>query len=584
MKIKIYFLFLFLLGINPTFSQINTGNFTGNLESTFQYLLEDSVIKASQPLEKGLLNSYMNVFYTQGNFKAGMRFESYLPRIQGYPANFDGTGIGMRYVGYDNGFIDLTVGSFYEQFGSGLSLRAYEDRALGYDNMLDGLKLVVRPHKGIVIKGIYGYQRYQFVEGRIDHSPGIVRGFDGELNLNEAITKENFLKTKNGKQVQITLGGSFVSKFQKDDNSTLILPQNVGVYGGRAKLRYGKVYFDAEYMTKGQDPSQDNGYNYNPGHAAVANLGYSQKGLGILLSAKSVDNMSYRSDRTKQLQNVLINYLPSLNKTHTYNLVSSLYPYATQPVGEIAYQFEMLYTFKKNSKLGGKYGTSINFNYSSAYRPMRHTSGINPLDSTGITYTTGLFDMSDSLYWQDFNFNISKKFNKNFNAILSYYNITLNNDVASVTKEVGLIKTNVFVLELGYKINTEQSLRAEFQTLFVNRRDSLENDVRLIDFGNKNTMNYGDARPVDKGDWATLLIEYTINSQWFIALMDQYNFGNPEKKYRAHHPYATVGYVREATRVTASFGRQRAGLFCVGGVCRPVPASYGLTLSVTHSF
>ena len=124
-------------------------------------------------------------------------------------------------------------------------------------------------------------------------------------------------KTKNGKQVQITLGGSFVSKFQKDDNSTLILPQNVGVYGGRAKLRYGKVYFDAEYMTKGQDPSQDNGYNYNTGHAAVANLGYSQKGLGILLSAKSVDNMSYRSDRTKQLQNVLINYLPSLNKTHT---------------------------------------------------------------------------------------------------------------------------------------------------------------------------------------------------------------------------------------------------------------------------
>ena len=76
----------------------------------------------------------MNVFYTNGNFKAGMRLESYLPRIQGYPNRFDGTGLGMRYVGYANDFVDVTLGSFYEQFGAGLSLRAYEDRALGYDN------------------------------------------------------------------------------------------------------------------------------------------------------------------------------------------------------------------------------------------------------------------------------------------------------------------------------------------------------------------------------------------------------------------------------------------------------------------
>jgi hypothetical protein len=560
------------------FSQQNGGNFTGNMETTFQYLNEDSIIKATQPDSKGLLNSYMNVFYTNGHFKAGLRFESYLPRIQGYPSNFDGTGIGMRYVGYDNGFIDITLGTFYEQFGSGLALRAYEDRALGYDNVLDGARVIVRPRAGIVIKGLYGYQRYQFIAGRIDHSPGIVRGFDGEIHLNEVISKMGESK------LDVVFGASFVSKYQKDDNSALILPENTGAYGGRTKLRYGRISFDAEYIFKGQDPSQDNGYSYNNGFAAVANLGYSQKGLGILLSAKSVDNMSYRSDRTKQLQNVLINFLPALNKTHTYNLVSSLYPYATQPVGEIAYQADVYYTFKKGSKLGGKYGTSINVNFSTAYRPMRHTSGIDPLDSTGITYTTGLFDMSDSLYWQDINFNITKKFSKNFNAVLSYYNIILNNDVATVTKEKGLIKTNVFVLEAGYKFANKQSLRVEYQMLFVNRRDTANNDVRLIDFGNKNTIKYADGRPVDQGDWATLLIEYTINSHWFVSVMDQYNFGNPDSHHRPHHPYLSVGYIKDATRITASYGRQRAGLFCVGGVCRPVPASNGLTLSVTHSF
>ena len=150
----------------------------------------------------------------------------------------------------------------------------------------------------------------------------------------------------------------------------------------------------------------------------------------------------------------------------------------------------------------------------------------------------------------------------------------MNNDVATVTKEKGFIKSNVFVLEMAYKFENKQSLRAEFQTLFVNRRDTLGNEVGFFKGGT----------PVDKGDWATVLLEYTINSHLFVSVMDQYNFGNPVVDHRAHHPYVSVGYIREATRLTLSYGRQRAGLFCVGGVCRPVPASNGLTFSFTHSF
>ena len=574
---------LVLLGWSATssFGQVVPGNFTGNIESTFQYLNADSLIGATQPDSKGLLNTYMNVFYTQGNFKAGMRFESYLPRIQGYPATFDGTGLGMRYIGYSNNLVDITLGSIYDQFGSGLSLRTYENMGLGYDSQLDGVRVKVTPKKGFTVKGVYGYLRYAFLDSRIVHSDGIVRGIDGELHLNETF------KSWVAKKLDVTIGASFVSKYQRDDNTTLNLPENVGCYGGRVRVKYGKIAFDGEYVFKGQDPSEDNLYNFNVGHAAVFNLGYSQKGLGILFSAKSVDNMSYRADRTKQLQNVLINYLPSLNKTHTYNLVASLYPYATQPVGEIAFQGEILYTLKKGSKLGGKYGTTVNLNYSSAYRPMRHTSGIDPLDSTGVTYTSGLFDMSDSLYWRDVNFNLTKKFSKNFNITLSYFNITLNNDVATVTKEKGFIKSNVFVVETGYKINNKQSIRMELQTLFVNRRDSVDviNSITgVTEKVERDIPFYQEGRPVDKGDWVTLLLEYTINSNWFISAMDQYNFGNSDKKYRAHHPYFSVGYIQESTRITISYGRQRAGLFCVGGVCRPVPASNGLTFSFTHSF
>ncbi len=531
----------------------NAPNITGNMESTFQFLNEDTLIGANRPASVGLLNSYMNVFYRQGGFKAGMRMESYLPRIQGYPNNFDGTGIGMRYVGYENDFVDITVGNFYEQFGAGLAFRSYEDRALGYDTQMDGARIIIRPAKGMVIKGVYGKNRYQFINGQVVKSAGIVRGADAELHLNEAF------KFMSKYKLDVSVAGSLVSKYQPDDNDEYILPENVAAYGGRIKLRYGKFYMDAEYILKDNDPSIDNGFIYNPGHASVFNFGYSQKGLGILLSGKSVDNMSYRSDRTKQLQDVFINYLPSMNKTHTYNLVASLYPYATQPLGEIAYQAEVLYSLKKGSKLGGKYGTSINANYSIALQPLKHKTGFNmPGDSSRVTYQGRPFDASDSLYWQDFNINISRKFNKKFNMILNYYNITVNNDVAKITNDAkGNINTNIVVAEMGYKFNSKHSLRTEFQVLFTEK---------------------------DKGDWATAVIEYTIAPNLFVSIMDQYNYGNPNPDLQLHYVIGSFGYVREATRITLSYGRQRAGLFCVGGVCRFVPASNGLTLNFTQSF
>ena len=555
MNLKNLLLASFLLGATFLFSQ---GSVTGNAESTFQYLNEDTIIGANQPPTKGLINSYMNVFYTNGNFKAGMRLESYLPRIQGYPNRFDGTGLGMRYVGYKNDFVDVTLGSFYEQFGSGLALRAYEDRALGYDALLDGARIIVKPKAGIVIKGLYGLQRLSFQSGRIVHSDGIVRGIDGEIHLNEA------LKKLNDSELDIVLGASFVSKYQRDDYSALILPENVGCYGGRFQLMYKNFFLDGEYVHKEQDPSIDNKYIYNNGHASVFNLTYTKKGLGLLFSAKSADNMSYRSDRNQILQDALINYLPALNKTHTYNLVATLYPYATQPLGEVAYQVDFLYTFKRKTKLGGKYGTTIGANFSTTYQPKMDASNYNPNDSTRVTYSSTPFVMSDSLYWQDINFNINKKFTKKFSGTLSYYNIKINNDVAKISNDSkGIINAHIGVVEMLFKVARKHSIRTELQGLFV-----------------KPQANGGN----DQGDWFTALIEYTVSPHYFFSFMNQYNYGNSDENKRVNYPIITCGYIKESTRLTLSYGRQRAGLFCVGGVCRFVPANNGLTLSFTQSF
>ena len=44
---------------------------------------------------------------------------------------------------FDN--LTVTAGNFYEQFGSGLILRSFEERTLGIDNALDGLRLKYAP-------------------------------------------------------------------------------------------------------------------------------------------------------------------------------------------------------------------------------------------------------------------------------------------------------------------------------------------------------------------------------------------------------------------------------------------------------
>lgn len=569
----------------------NTLNITGNFETTFQYLNEDSLIAANQPAEKGLMNSYLNVFGTYGNFKAGMRLESYLPRIQGYPNRFDGTGLGMRYVGYANDFVDITLGSIYEQFGSGMALRTYENRALGYDNFLDGVRVIVNPLKGLTLKGVYGYQRYDFKQGRVEHGPGIVRGFDGQLNVNQLVN------SLNDKKLNVTLGGSFVSKFQSDDNETYVLPENVASYGGRIALSYqlkkSRITADGEYIQKKQDPSVDNGFIYNYGHAALFNAGYTRKGFGILLSAKSVDNMSYRSDRNEDLADLLINFLPAMNKTHTYNLVSSLYPWATQPVGEVSFQGELLYTIKKGSVLGGKYGTTINLNYSTSYEPIRR--GVDSvLQSSRIMYSTALLDKSNKKYWQDINISVYRKFNKQMNLRLSYFNISMNNDVNKVADYAhGIIQSNVGVAEIGIIFNKKHSMRIELQGMVINKVKHHWEDISWNEGSQQYDTTSVSARIWnDQGNWATLLIEYNISPNWFFSVMDQYNIKTsvPTMSSLAgaatgvHYYYASLGYIKGATRITVGYGRQRKGLFCVGGVCREVPASNGLTMSITHSF
>lgn len=528
------------------------GHLSGNFQSDLQFYIEDEALdfnlqnpSSGFPNERFLTNGFANIVYTSNNFSSGIRYEAYQNALLGYPAGYKGEGITYRYAQFNKDGLDVTVGNFYEQFGSGMILRAYEERNLGYDNAFDGIRLKYSPYKGVYLKSLVGRQRLFFDKGE-----GLVRAFDGEVSLNESIEKLS------DKTTQILIGASFVSKFQKDLNPQYNLPENVASWANRINVNHGRWNFGAEYVHKYNDPSAVNNYIYKEGNALLVNGSYSKRGFGFSLDAKRIDNMDFRSERDQSLQNLLINFLPALTRQHAYAL-ATIYPYGTITTGEMGMQAELNYKVKKGTLLGGKYGVGIIANYSNVYAIDKHAINANtPIDSTGtLGYTSNFFKVGDEKYFQEFSLEISKKVNKKLKFVGTYINTEYNSSVIVGYDYHGMIYSNIFVLETQYKIKPKHSIRTEFQHLSTKQHE---------------------------GNWAMALAEYTISPHYFFAVQNLYNYGNTDKQL--NYPTVSAGYNKGTSRFALSYGKQRAGIFCVGGVCRNVPASNGLSLSITSSF
>ena len=70
----------------------------------------------------------------------------------------------------------------------------------------------------------------------------------------------------------------------------------------------------------------------------------------------------------------------------------------------------------------------------------------------------------------------------------------------------------------------------------------------------------------------------------FFAFQDMYNYGNQNEDKRLHYSNINIGFLKGSTRFEIGYGKKREGIFCVGGVCKLVPSSNGLNLSITSSF
>ncbi|MBQ2215241.1 MAG: hypothetical protein II416_03045 [Prevotella sp.] len=546
-------LLLFIISISPflniTAQEQKKVTLSGSIQSDMLVPEEDKETGAEKT-EDFLTNTYADLQLQSEYVDAGARLEYMEHPMPGFEKDFKGWGVPNFWVKGKLGNNELTLGTFYEQFGSGFILRTYEERTLGIDNSLLGGRLLLKPTDGVILKVLSGKQRRYWKWNK-----ALVSGADAEISIDQWVPSMRESGTV------LTLGASWVNKYEKNEEKVFVdnthyvhFPKFVNSWDVRANFNHGPWNFLAEYAQKTADPSFANGYVFKKGSAAMLSGSYSNKGLSVLVQAKRSENMSSKSADVTGNSSA-INYLPAFIQDHTYAL-AALYAYATQLAdGEWAYQTEIGYNFKRNTSLGGKYGMNVKLNYSYVRGiPHEFADGMERQTLSGVTYVdykSPFFKWGKETYYQDLNVQVSRRLSHDFLLNLMYMSQRFNKTV--VEGEGGMVHSNIFIADGKYQFSKKTTLRCELQYLTTKQ---------------------------DEKDWVFGLLELSLVPHWMITVSDMWNCGDS----KIHYYQGLVTYNVGSHRIQAGYERTQAGFNCSGGVCRYVPAMKGFFASYNYNF
>ncbi len=534
-KLKGIFFLIFLCFVQTPFAQIKDARISGDFYLTSQYYYEDETINAELlPGDETLgVNSALQLNYLWKGLSAGFRYEAYLPPLLGFERQLDGDGIGNVFINYDHKNFSFTVGNFYEQFGSGMVLRSYYEPQLGLDNSVFGARIKFSSDI-IRLTALAGKNRRYF-----ERDDSSITGFDFDLSWNEVFKgfKEN--------GVSLDIGGSLVHK-DEDNETGLVIPSSTTAYSFRSDLRIKGFSFGVEYGYKEREPHSLNQFRDGNGSGLFISTGYTKKGFGFNVNWKYIKNMFFRSDR-ESLSNVTsgINYLPPNSNVNTYRL-TTLYPYATQGNGENGINADLFFNIKKGTPLGGKYGTKIATDIS-------YITALKTEDGSGLPNAEVVeLAFSDSLFYVNWNFEVTKRVNRQLRYAAGWSYIKYNQDVIEGIPGSGFVNSFTLFTEVSYRLPERRFIRTELQHMSANQH-----------FGN----------------WLFALVEYGWSPKLSTYISDEWNYDNS-----IHYYSVGANYRKGPLSVGLSYVRERSGLICVGGICRFVPASNGFRVQVNTSF
>jgi len=549
---KALYLLLFCVLFSGTLLAQNSAKITGNLQSTGNFFLRDSLIGAfNTPQYDHQLfgaDTWLNLNYSNWGFDIGVRFDMFNnSNILTPLGSYTDEGIGRWYVTKKVQKLEITGGFIYDQIGSGIIYRAYEERPLLIDQALKGIRLAYNLTDDWKAKVFTGRQKRQF-----DLQESVIKGasLDGYLTVGDSL-----------KPVSLAPGIGVVNRTLSDGQaqelvgllSTLPPSNAIGAkfntfaFSAFNTLTYGPVswYVEGAYKTAeaifNPLPSV-NRFVYEPGSIFYTSASYAKNKFALTVDAKRTENFVFRSNpflRLEKLNDGLINFLPPVTRINTYRLLAR-YNAATQEIGELAYQIDARYRVSKK--------LSFNVNY----------SDIKDLDNL-------------QLYREIFT-EVTYKKKRKWQILGGVQLETYNQNRFESKPGVPNVETITPYFEYLYKFSRKKAIRIEGQYMRVGEDEK----------GIKH----------DYGDWAFVLAEFSMAPHWTFTLSDMYNavpgknapIAENGERLSLNYPRVDVFYSHKNNRFSLSYVKQVEGVVCSGGICRLEPAFNGVRMTVNSNF
>ncbi len=527
---KVLLPLLLLLSVGYA-SLAQQGNISGDLMMTVNFFQRDTSIKASDnQLYDNFLSGgegWLGLRYSGHGFTANVRFDAFHNSNLLNPTSaLTASGIGMFSLSKEIKDLTITAGHIYDQIGSGILFRAYEDRGLLIDNALFGLHLKYRLKNNITVKGFTGQTKYLF-----ERYQPILKGISAEGDLE--ISDKLFC----------TPGIGFVNRTMDQNSMNLIvstinsLPASerfVPVYNSYAATVYntlnaGDISLYTEAAIKSREAvATDAGLQNVMGSVLYGTLGYAKSIFGINASVKHTNNFMMRTSPNELLLRGLYNWQPIIAQIRPQRVIARYTP-PSQDLSEMASTINAFIT--PNQEL------SFNLSY----------THINTL--AGDTLYREAFAEAEIRSVDNFIFHVGFQY--------LVYNQALYQQ--KVKEEYPNVIALTPFAEVVYRISDQKSIRSEIQYMHTRQ---------------------------DYGSWLFGLLEFNIASKWSFALTDMYNI-QPNLKHvkkAQHYPNIFMARTYGPHRFTAQYVKQVEGINCTGGVCRYEPAFSGFRIGIISTF
>ena len=312
------------------------GRLSGDLQSNVLFFNEDPSINATgTPQYNNYLSgteTWLSLRYTQKDFSAFVRFDGfYNSNLYNPTLAYNGVGLGAVTLTKTVGDLQFTGGYIYDQIGSGILFRAYEDRGLLIDNALIGLHMRYKPSDHFTIKGFVGNQKNTALFGQepFARREPVIKGInaEGDYNLGDKVQM-----THRGRALNRTIDQTSMDGVAGAINSQPLETRFVPKYNMFAGTIYNtlnigtfSLYTEAAYKTH-EAILRDGRLQDLKGTVLYSTLSYAQKGYAITLNAKRTQNFEMRTSPNEVLLAGLLNWQPIVARIRPQRLIARYSP------------------------------------------------------------------------------------------------------------------------------------------------------------------------------------------------------------------------------------------------------------------